>query len=178
MKRRTNRTHHLHSFITTLFFLGAVCLGAVIIAAIAAAQPLQAAAPRDSLSPTGVQPQPTATPTENPLPLTNVVQVVAGSGHTCAVTDSGGVQCWGHNFLGQLGDGMASFSKALPVAVNGLDREVSAIAVGLWHTCALIDDTLRGGGRVHCWGRNLDGQLGDGTAISHSQPLTVSGLIT
>src|SRR4051812_26825181 len=29
----------------------------------------------------------------------------AGSEHTCAVNVSGGVECWGSNYFGQIGDG-------------------------------------------------------------------------
>ncbi|MEZ4673994.1 MAG: hypothetical protein R2932_07085 [Caldilineaceae bacterium] len=103
----------------------------------------------------------------------NFAAITAGSSHTCALTDDGSVQCWGHNFFGQLGDDAASASKSIPVAVQGLAHPIPAIAVGTWHTCALTEERT-----VHCWGRNGNGQLGDGTTISHSQPLTVSGSLT
>jgi len=51
--------------------------------------------------------------------------------------------------------------------VAGLSN-VTAITAGFDHTCALL-----GTGAVKCWGRNTNGQLGDGTTIDHHLPVTV-----
>ena len=45
------------------------------------------------------------------------------------------------------------------------------VEVGYFHSCAL-DDT----GRVWCWGRNADGQLGDGTTTDRLTPVPVASL--
>jgi len=99
-----------------------------------------------------------------------VAGVAAGSYHTCAVTVSGGVKCWGANFYGQLGDGSTT-SWATGVDVSGLANDVASLSAGDHHTCAL---TTSGG--LRCWGRNLDGQLGDGAASDRVTATAVRGL--
>ena len=103
--------------------------------------------------------------------LTSGVQAIAaGRRHTCALTTAGGVKCWGNNHDGQLGDG-TKIDKKTPVDVMGLAGAVKAITAGWRHTCALTAS-----GSVKCWGKNHDGQLGDGTAINRSSPVDVVGL--
>lgn len=99
-----------------------------------------------------------------------VIAITAGARHTCALTNSGGMKCWGQNSSNQLGDGSGT-EKLVPVNVSGLTSGVSAISAGEVHTCAL---TTSGG--LKCWGANSYGQLGDGTTSPHSAPGDVSGL--
>lgn len=98
-----------------------------------------------------------------------VVDIVAGEYHTCVLTQSGGVKCWGHNNYGQLGDGTHNRSNT-PVGVSGLNSGITAIAAGADHTCAL---TLSGA--VKCWGRNGHLQLGNGTFNRTNNPVDVLG---
>ncbi len=103
--------------------------------------------------------------------LTSGVKVVAtGDFHTCALTTSGGVKCWGYNEYGSLGNGTTTDSTT-PVQVSGLTSGVQAIAAGGIQTCALTT-----GGSVKCWGYNEDGELGNGSFTDTSTPVQVSGL--
>ena len=98
--------------------------------------------------------------------------IKAGDYHTCALTDAGGVKCWGRNFDGQLGNGSWD-DASVPVDVAGLTGDVGAIATGYYHSCAL---TLAG--IVKCWGRNASGALGDGTTSSRNTAVDVGGLVS
>ncbi|MCP4695939.1 MAG: hypothetical protein GY862_03675, partial [Gammaproteobacteria bacterium] len=95
-----------------------------------------------------------------------VTAIAAGAYHTCALTTSGGVKCWGYNGYGQLGDDSTT-DRTTPMDVVALSSGVAAIAAGDSHTCVLITD-----GGVKCWGYNSDGQLGDGTDMNHITPVT------
>ncbi len=104
------------------------------------------------------------------LPDGNAQQVAGGAAHTCAVTTAGGVQCWGWNAHGQLGDGSTT-NRSVPVAVPGLQSGVVAVATAVGHSCALT-----GAGGVQCWGWNFVGELGDGSSTARLVPGPVAGL--
>ncbi|HOU13004.1 MAG TPA: hypothetical protein PKZ84_07790, partial [Anaerolineae bacterium] len=79
-----------------------------------------------------------------------------GMSHSCALIE-GGVRCWGYNAYGQLGTNDLA-DRPVPVQVSGLVSGTKMIAVGSFHSCALLDT-----GSVKCWGSNRQGELGTGT---------------
>ena len=96
------------------------------------------------------------TPTS--VPALTFATISAGAGHTCGVATNGIPYCWGENGLGQLGDGSVGGIKTSPTPVTGLTGGVQISAGGL-HSCAISSPN-----RAHCWGANMDGQIGDGFA--------------
>jgi alpha-tubulin suppressor-like RCC1 family protein len=96
--------------------------------------------------------------------------VAGGDRHTCAITNSGEVMCWGLNEDGQLGNGSLEIS-TIPVEVSGLVQKANQVALGSFHSCVLLED-----GSIRCWGNNLYGQLGDGTTYDAWIPISTYGL--
>ena len=101
----------------------------------------------------------------------HVTQISAGTSHTCVVTTTGGVKCWGADNLGQLGNDSSLVNKPTPVDVLGLTSGVASVSAGGFHTCAV---TTLGG--LKCWGYNNYGQLGDNSATDKPTPVDVLGL--
>ncbi|SEU28347.1 RCC1 domain-containing protein [Stigmatella erecta] len=87
-----------------------------------------------------------------------VLQVAAGSDHTCALLSSGGIKCWGYGADGRLGYGNTSHQYAPPSSTVDLDGATAyQVTAGGAHSCALLST-----GAARCWGYNSSGQLGYG----------------
>ena len=87
--------------------------------------------------------------------------------HSCALLPSGAVRCWGHEVSGQLGlAGVHTIGDdETPAAAGPVDlgpgRTARALATGVYHSCALLDN-----GSVRCWGYGTSGQLGYGSTAT------------
>ena len=102
----------------------------------------------------------------------HVLSIAVGLHHTCALTESGTLQCWGENANGQLGNS-ATADSSLPVTVVGLSS-VAGVAAGGSHN--LLRSQEPGGG-VKRWGSNAHGQLGIGLIGGYRlTPVDVDGL--
>lgn len=85
--------------------------------------------------------------------------ISVGSEHSCALTKSGGMKCWGSNSWGMLGNGSKTTS-LVPQDVVGATSGITAIGTGGNHSCALTKEGL-----VKCWGDNSLGALGAGPSL-------------
>lgn len=57
----------------------------------------------------------------------NIISSAQGGFHTCALTDSGGIQCWGRNHERQLGNPSTDGSSYMPLDVTGLTSGVLSL---------------------------------------------------
>lgn len=128
--------------------------------------PSPAAAPETVPSATAALEAPAPTET----PVDKVSAIAAGALHMCRISSAGQVSCWGSTSSNQVGGG-TMLDKNTPTPVIGLSSDMIAVTAGGEHTCALT-----AAGAVKCWGRNVTGQLGDGTNLSRLSVINVTGL--
>lgn len=89
--------------------------------------------------------------------------------HTCGLTNTGAVRCWGGNHYQQRG-----FDRGLEYVdtnvVTGLAAAATSVVVNREATCSVLADS-----RVQCWGQNADSQLGLGRPSLAEAPTPVAG---
>jgi alpha-tubulin suppressor-like RCC1 family protein len=112
--------------------------------------------------------------------LSRVASISFNSNTSLAVREDGTVWTWGANASGQLGLGTPPVEgqprtpdtqpRSRPTQVPGLTDAVSG-ALGFNHSLVLKAD-----GTVVAFGRNNNGQLGDGTTTDRDYPVPVRGL--
>lgn len=106
-------------------------------------------------------------------PFLNISSIAANGKHSL-VRANGSVYAWGLNSRGQIGlDPTITGASAAPNNLSGLYPAslsgISAIAAGGGFSYAV----RKFDGAVWAWGRNVNGELGDGTTISKFSPVQV-----
>ena len=109
---------------------------------------------------------------DTPLDGLAIAGISAGGAHTCAVSVSGIVACWGENGDNELGDGTTDNSSvpisptltATPIATS----TILSVSSGVKDTCVVAT-----GGAVSCWGNNGTGSVGDNTTTTRAVPTAV-----
>ena len=101
-----------------------------------------------------------------------VTALAAGDDTTCVIASNGRGYCWGSGGYGALGTGStANVNTPTAVSTSGVlaGETLTAISIGAYaHTCAVTASNA-----VACWGKNDEGQLGDGTRTDSSSPVRV-----
>jgi alpha-tubulin suppressor-like RCC1 family protein len=107
-----------------------------------------------------------------PVPVSGpdepITALAAGWVHTCGLSATGKVWCWGL----RLSDLDEPKFAAVPMRIPGLPAPVMAISSGGVHMCALTS-----AGDIWCWARFNDrGEVGDGSVADRVGPVAVHGL--
>ena len=86
-----------------------------------------------------------------------------GSGHTCAISETEQLFCWGNNTQGQLGVGANVPRANRPQAVHADPPTArwAKVSAGMVHTCAIRAADDPEAGALYCWGSGEHGRLGD-----------------
>ncbi len=84
-----------------------------------------------------------------------VDEIRVGSGHTC-YRIGGAVICIGSNNNGQIGNGTTS---PITAPFQPFSADVTRLDLAGNQSCA-----IEGSGRLYCWGRNVEGQIGVGSS--------------
>jgi len=105
------------------------------------------------------------------LTATSAAGSVDSTGGAFTTSPAGLPFAWGNNTDGRLGDGTL-LSKTTPVEV-ATDDLGNVVAVSAGHEFSLA---MKADGTVWAWGRNTNGQLGDGTIFQRTTPVKIGGL--
>jgi len=100
----------------------------------------------------------------------------SNANHSCGITVAGALFCWGSNYIGQLGIGIAdrgqgySSGRLFPTGIVEPQTFLD-VALGDYFTCGIANSPLPG--TPYCWGGGGDGTLGNGGVASSLVPAPV-----
>jgi uncharacterized repeat protein (TIGR02543 family) len=120
-----------------------------------------------------------------PTEITSRFQLISGDkiislslalSTSSAVSSTGRVFMWGSNYYGSVGNGTYSYYSTVPTEITSRfpltsDDKIVSLSLGTNYSSALSSN-----GRVFMWGKNDEGQLGDGTNTNRNVPSEITSL--
>jgi alpha-tubulin suppressor-like RCC1 family protein len=102
-----------------------------------------------------------------------IEQIALGGSFAAALTSKGKLFMWGSNWSGQLGNG-TTINSPFPIDITSsfrfqINESIISIKLGDQYSSALTSI-----GRLHVWGSNQFGQLGDGTQSNLVYPTDIT----
>jgi alpha-tubulin suppressor-like RCC1 family protein len=101
--------------------------------------------------------------------FTDWIQLSGGGDNGLGVRSNGTIWAWGNGGNGRLGDN-TTVTVSSPVSVVGGFTNWTQVSAGISHSLG-----LRADGTAWAWGLGSNGQLGDGTVLGKSSPVSVVG---
>lgn len=115
--------------------------------------------------------------------LENIVDISAGSFHTCVTLANLTLACWGDNHNYELGsdalsgyiDAWSPFPVTVPDGIGGVTNLVTqdGLSAGGTATCVLTPEPPVGSNAIACWGDNSYGQIGNAVGSKTAVPAAV-----
>ena len=106
------------------------------------------------------------------LSVQNIATVFLGNLHSCVVTTSGALSCWGNNGNGQVGIGNYNTPINTPRTVLNIDAGTGvAFASGVFHSCVSLKNSS-----IICWGNGGSGRLGNGLTATQNTPVIATSV--
>jgi alpha-tubulin suppressor-like RCC1 family protein len=112
--------------------------------------------------PCSTRPVAVAPPSGASAPLV-FTQIAVGYNTTCGVASGGAGYCWGFGGDGQIGSGYGIGRSDQPLEIDPPDGSNTPLVFVDLDAGRLASCGVAAGGGAWCWGRNVDGQLGNGT---------------
>lgn len=100
---------------------------------------------------------------------TDWIDIAASQHSTCGVREDGSLWCWGGNAFMELAQPELDGTYPEPLEV-GAGLDFADVETGWFHTCA-----IRRSGELRCWGRAIEGQLGQGGGDPIGTPTPLTG---
>lgn len=102
--------------------------------------------------------------------LTDIISLSSGKYFSMALRNDGSLWSWGNNEYGQLGINSSEYEIKDPVKVTSISN-INSVSTGYYHV--LSSDT---NGFVYSWGKNEDGQLGNGNNELQMAPVKLESI--
>lgn len=97
--------------------------------------------------------------------VADVTSIDNGGNFSCAVRSDATLWCWGRNGYGEVGTGSTAAEVTSPQPIPW-PQPMQSVATGINSACALTTT-----GAVLCWGRNVYGEVGNGTQTQQPTPV-------
>ena len=112
---------------------------------------------------------------DNSLKGKTITNIYSNSYAVVALDDEGKVYTWGDNSFGQVGDG-SNEDRNTPICISDLDNSLKGKTITNIYLDAYTKIALDNEGKVHAWGDNSNGQVGDGSNENRNTPICISDL--
>ncbi len=99
---------------------------------------------------------------------TDWADIICGGYHMIGIKTDGSIYAWGFNGYGQIGDGTTNNSD-VPILIDS--DSWTKITAGIHHTLGIKNNDAI---RLYGWGRNIEGQLGNGNNTNQLSPTLIT----